>query len=226
MTNSLLLPVIGAGLIDSVNPCAITVLLLFIGLMFSLQKSRQAILVMGFFYILAVYITYFLIGLGFLKVVALFGIAHLMAYFGVAILLIIAIINLKDYFFPNFLPKINLRISLGARQLISEWAFKASIPAVIIVGFLVAITEFPCSGGVYFAILGLLSDKTSFWQGFAYLLLYNLIFVLPLIIIYLLTTNRMVAEKMINFWENLGRKSQLIMGIAMLGVAVLILWVV
>lgn len=211
-----------AALIDSVNPCAITILLLMIGLMFSMQKSRRAILTMGFFYILAVYVAYFLIGLGFLKVVTLFNIAHLVAYIAVGILLIIALINLKDYFFPSFLPKLNLRISLDSRQLISDWIFKASIPAIIVVGFLVAITEFPCSGGVYFAILGLLAVKTNFWQGFGYLLFYNFVFVLPLIIIYLITTNRMVAEKMVNSIEGLGKKSQLFMGIAMIVLAIII----
>lgn len=211
-----------SALIDSINPCAITILLLMIGLMFSMQKSRKAILAMGFFYILAVYVTYFLIGLGFLKVVVLFNIADLVAYIAVAILLIIGLINIKDYFFPSFLPKLNLRISLDSRQLISDWIFKASIPAIIVVGFLVAITEFPCSGGVYFAILGLLAVKTTFWQGFSYLLFYNLIFVLPLIIIYLVTTNRMVAEKMVNSIEGLGKKSQLFMGIAMIILAIII----
>lgn len=220
MINSLFLPVIGSGLIDSINPCAITILLLFIGLMFSLQKSRRSILIMGFFYIAAVYITYFLIGLGFLKVVVLFGIVHFFAYLSVAILIIIGLINLKDYFFPNFLSKINLRISLNSRQMISGWAFQASIPAAVAVGFLVAVTEFPCSGGVYFVVLGLLAAKATFYQGFLYLLIYNLMFVLPLIIIYIVTANRLVAEKMISFWENLGRRSQLIMGLIMIALAI------
>lgn len=221
--NTLLPLVLINGLIDSINPCAITVLLLFIGLMFSLQKSRQAILLMGFFYILSVYITYFLIGLGVLKIVHLFGVMHFMAYIGVSALLLVGLINLKDYFLPNFLPKINLRISLGSRQLISEWAFKASIPAIMVVGILVGVTEFPCSGAIYFAVLGLLSIKTTFWQGFIYLLLYNVMFILPLVVIYLVASNRLVVEKMINFSESLGRKSQLIMGLIMLALVILIL---
>lgn len=225
MNIPLFLSVFSAALIDSINPCAITILLLMIGLMFSLQKSRKAILAMGLFYILAVYITYFLIGLGFLKVVVLFNIANLVSYIAVGVLLIIALINLKDYFFSNFLPKLNLRISLGARQMISDWVFKASIPAIMVVGFLVAITEFPCSGGVYFAIMGLLAVQATFWQGFNYLLFYNFIFVLPLIVIYLITINRMVAEKMVSYIEGLGKKSQLYMGIAMVILSLLILLV-
>ncbi|KKU56475.1 MAG: putative membrane protein, partial [Candidatus Amesbacteria bacterium GW2011_GWA2_47_11] len=60
---SLTLPVItSAALIDSVNPCAISVLLLTIGFLLSLEKSRREILSIAGFYILGIFVTYILIG--------------------------------------------------------------------------------------------------------------------------------------------------------------------
>ena len=72
----LLAAVVASGLIDSFNPCAITVLLLYIALLFSLNKSRKMILAMGFFYIISVYISYLLIGLGVMKLTIFFSTPH------------------------------------------------------------------------------------------------------------------------------------------------------
>jgi len=212
--------VIASGLIDSFNPCAITVLLLFIGLLFSLQKTRKLILAMGFFYILSVYITYLLIGMGILKLTIFFSTPHFMAYIGAVIALIFGLWNLKDYFFPKLGP--TLKISLGARQLISEWSFKGTIFAAIVVGFLVGMTEFPCSGAIYLAVVGLLSAKTTFWQGFSYLLVYNLMFVLPLILIYVFSNNRLIVEKMTFWQETKGYTMKLVLGITMIILGILI----
>ena len=212
--------VIVSGLIDSFNPCAITVLLLFIGLMFSMQKSRKMILAMGFFYIVSVYISYLLIGLGVMKLTLFFGMPHFMAYLGAVISMFIGLWNLKDYFFPKFGPIIKIPIS--ARQVISKWSHKATIFAAIVVGFLVGITEFPCSGAIYLAVIGLLSAKTTFWTGFLYLLLYNLMFVLPLIIIFVFANNRFVVEKM-TFWsETKGYFMKVVLGITMIILGILI----
>ena len=215
--------VIVSGLIDSFNPCAITVLLLFIGLMFSLQKSRKLILAMGFFYILSVYVSYLLIGLGVMKLTLFFGIPHFMAYFGGIVSIFVGLWSLKDYFFPNFGPII--KIPLGSRQLISDWSHKATIPAAIVVGFLVGITEFPCSGAIYLAVIGLLSVQTSFWSGFWYLILYNVMFVLPLIIIFLFASNRLIVERLTFWQETKGYAMKLVLGITMviLGIVLIIL---
>ena len=85
-------------------------------------------------------------------------------------------------------------MSINARHKISDWAHKATVPSAIVVGILVALFEFPCSGAPYVAILSLLSVKQSFIGGVFYLLIYNLVFVAPLILIFLLSSNRMVVE--------------------------------
>ena len=214
MNIPLLSSVLTAGLIDSFNPCAITVLLLFIGLMFSLQKSRRYILLIGFVYILSIYITYLLIGLGLLQIMNFFGVPHLMSIIGALIAIVFGLWNIKDYFWPNWGP--SLRISLNARQKIMTWSYKGTLLAAVVVGILVGITEFPCSGAIYLAIISLLNSQTTFWQGFDYLLIYNIMFVLPLILIFIFANNRLVAEKMTYWQEAKGGMMKLVLGIAML----------
>jgi len=51
------------------------------------------------------------------------------------------------------------------------------------IGFLVCLFELPCTGGPYIFILGLLAERTTMISSIPILLLYNLFFVLPLIII-------------------------------------------
>lgn len=214
-----------SGLLDSINPCAIAVLLIFIALMFTLRKSHLTILIMGSAYIVAVYLTYLAIGLGFLKVVNLFGVPHLISKIGAWIVIVAGLYGLKEYFFPGKFRL--LSISLGNRQIIAGWATKATLPTALITGFLVGLFEFPCSGAIYLATIGLLNAQETFLKGLTYLFLYNLMFVLPLIVILLATTNRMITEKIINLDETNSSRMRLATSFIMIAIgAVILIWFV
>ena len=208
---SLLWAVITAGLLDSFNPCAIAVLLIFISLMLTFEKSRKTILVLGITYIFAVYLTYLLIGLGLLRAVHVFNIPQYFTQFIGWALILWGVWSLKDYFFPK-LP-LRLSISLSARHKIANYADKFTIPATLLMGFMVAVFGFPCTGGVYLATLALLASKATYFRGLLYLLLYNLMFVMPLIIIFVAASNRFIAEKLINLNEKNAPLLRLIIGL-------------
>jgi len=182
--------------------------------MFTLEKGRKAILVFGAFYIGAIYITYFLLGLGLLRVFHLFGVPGLILQIGAWLAILFGILNLKEYFFPN-LP-VHIRMPYSVRQKANDIAYKASIPAAVMLGVLVGITEFPCSGAVYLTIVAYLQAKETLLSGALYLAIYNLMFVLPLMIIYLVASNRIIVEKIINTQEKLGKKMHLILAALML----------
>ena len=74
--------VTSASLLDSINPCAISVLLLTIGFLLSLNKSRKHIFKIGLLYIGAIYVTYLAIGLGVLQALTFFGFPHFIAKIG------------------------------------------------------------------------------------------------------------------------------------------------
>jgi cytochrome c biogenesis protein CcdA len=191
--------------------------------MFTLGKDRKAILTFGLFYIASIYVTYFLLGIGLLRVFHLFGIPGLILHIGAWLAIIFGILNLKEYFFPDLPP--HIRMPYAVRQRANDIAYKASIPAAIALGVLVGITEFPCSGAVYLTILAYLQAKETFLSGTLYLALYNLMFVLPLVIIYLLASNRIIVEKIINKQEQLGRKMHLILAALMIVLgAILLIW--
>lgn len=211
------------GLIDSFNPCAIGIFLIFLSMLFMLKKEKKHIFQISLTYILAIYISYLLIGLGMIRVIQFFGRAHFISLVGAGIIILVGVLSIKDYFFPNSI--FSTKIPYSARQLILKWTYKATLPAAAVVGVLVGISEFPCSGGIYVTTLGLLSQKATFIQGFIYLLIYNLMFVMPLILIYAITTNQKVAMKLMDWQEREKNHMKLIMGIIMtiLGV-ILIKW--
>ncbi len=217
--------VLSTGLLDSLNPCAISLLLIYITLMFTLGKSRKAIIGFGVFYISAVYTTYFLLGIGLLKAFQIFGVPNLILKGGAILALIFGILNIKEYFWPN-LP-IHIKMPLSVRQKANDIAYNATIPSAILLGVLIGITEFPCSGAVYITILSYLQAQETFTAGIFYLAIYNFMFVLPLIIIYLAATNKVVVEKIINKQEQLGRKMHLVLASLMIILgASLLIWFV
>lgn len=181
-----------AALVDSVNPCAFSVLIISITFLFGLGKTRGKIIKIGLLYILGIFLTYVLIGLGVLKVLSLFSIPHLMSFVGAAFIIAFGVIALLNEFFSNF--PIKLKIPKFAHGSIAKVVEKATLPAALGLGFLVGIFEFPCTGGPYLFVLGLLHDQNNFWLGFLYLLLYNFIFILPLIIILLISSSKRVLQ--------------------------------
>ncbi len=216
--------VLGAGLLDGINPCAFAVLLLFVGFLFTLQRGRSELLAFGFTYIGAIYITYLGIGLGLLKVFQL-GAPHLMARLGAGLMIVLGLVNLKDYFWYGVGPSLTLpKVGAAARD---RWMRKATLPATAVVGFLVGICEFPCTGGIYVGILGLLASQTTFWPGFGYLLAYNVMFVLPLVALLLVIGNRRVVGQFSRWMATNKKQLRLGQGLVMVALgAAILLWFV
>ncbi|MBN9392820.1 MAG: hypothetical protein J0I20_32615 [Chloroflexi bacterium] len=73
---------------------------------------------------------------------------------------------------------------------------KASWPALFGAGILIGLCTVPCSGAVYLAVLALLSTQATVLQGVTYLALYNLVFVVPLVIILVLAGSPPVYRKL------------------------------
>ena len=221
-----LLPaVLVTGLIDSVNPCAFAVILLLIAFLFTLRQSRGRILKLGLVYIAMIFIVYFGIGLGIFRAVRLSSDPHFVARAGSWLLIGLGGINLIEFFFPKFPIKLHMPALAGERtqQLIQ----KATLPATIAAGFLVGLCTFPCSGGIYVSIITLLNAKTTYSWGLVYLFLYNLVFVLPLVIILIGLGNRMAAKRWASWEREHSLKIRLWYGLVMVIMgAAMLLWVI
>lgn len=217
----LLLPLVAvAALIDSINPCAFSILLLTIAFLLSIGKLRSKILKIGGFYVLGIFLAYIFIGLGILQTLHIFNTPHFMGKLGAGLLIALGTINIINEFFPAF--PIKLRIPQAAHHKMAELMEKASLPTAFLLGGLVGLCEFPCTGGPYLMVLGLLHDATTYIKGLGYLLLYNFIFVLPLVIILLIASNQLLLERVSAWQRKENRFMRLGGGIAMVGLGLLI----
>ena len=190
--------IVVSSLIDSINPCAFSILVLTIAFLFSLGRIRSDILKIGASYIVGIFLIYLLIGLGILQTLHLFNTPHFMAKVGASLLILWGLLGLINHFFPAF--PIKLHIPKGAHSKMAQLMENSSLPAAFLLGGLVGLCEFPCTGGPYLMALGLLHDKTTFLTGFGYLLLYNVIFVLPLVLILFIASEQRLLEK-VQAWK-------------------------
>ncbi len=222
--------VIVGGLIDGINPCAFTVLLLFVTAMLAtlqvtnaegISAARARIVGMGSIYIASVFLTYLALGVGLLATSALFSRFHAPARIGALLAIGMGLWMLKDVFLPDLGPK------LAAPKFVGQWtidsARKATIPALIVGGFLIGLCTVPCSGAVYLAVLSLLSLQSSALVGFAYLILYNLMFILPLVALLIAASARPTLNQLAHW--NLHHKEgvRFALGASVVGMGLLIL---
>src|SRR3989344_6288693 len=136
-----LLPLVSiTALVDSLNPCAFSILILTIAFLLSIGRMRSNILKIGGIYIFGVFTAYILIGLGILQALHIFNTPHFMGKVGAGLLILLGFINLIQEFFPNF--PIKLRIPKFTHSLIARVMEKASVSAVFILGILVGLCEF------------------------------------------------------------------------------------
>ena len=195
-----LLPlVLISALLDSVHPCSFSILLITIAFLFSMQVARKKILQIGGTYIAGIFAAYFLIGLGILKVLHLFNTPHFMGKLGATLLIAFGVINLINEFFPKF--PVKLKIPSVSHTAMGRLMEKASFPAAFGLGLLVGICQFPCMGGPYLMVIGLLRDSMSYFAGFGHLVLYNLILILPLAAVLWIAGDKTVVDKM-QEWKN------------------------
>lgn len=215
--------VIIAALIDSINPCAFSILLVTIAFLFSAGKLRRNILAIGGAYIFGIFLVYLLIGLGVLRALHLFGVPNFMGMVGAALLIAFGLINVFEVLIPKF-PSV-LKIPHSAHGKMAQYIENASLPTAFVLGALVGVCEFPCTGGPYLMILGLLHDSATFIKGFNYLLLYNLIFILPLVVILMIASNESTLAKVQEWQKEERKKERLIAGLAMVVLGLIIFFV-
>lgn len=174
-----------AGLVDGINPCAIGMILLLLGYIIVFARQPEKILRLGGVYILTVYLTYLAIGLLFYRSVDVLNLTPYRILFDRilgSVLLLAGVINIKDFFLPG--KGISLEIPQKTRPGLLKLVEKVSLPTTVILAILVTLLETPCSLPIYAGTATILN-----YSGFslpiilAYFLYYNLLFILPLLVI-------------------------------------------
>ncbi len=216
MTTALTIPVvIGAAIVDAINPCAFAVLILLMTAILSTGKRKRALLA-GFTFSAAIYISYFLMGLGLFSALQASGLTRTFYIVVTMLAFIVGIMNVKDYFWygKGILMEVPISWRPRMKKLITGIT---SIPGALVVGFIVSLFLLPCTSGPYIVILGLLAKQATQLAGILYLLLYNLIFISPMIAITLIVYNGLsTTERLERLRQRRLRLLHLIAGIIMI----------
>ena len=172
--------VIVAGLIDGINPCAFSVLIFLLVSLMALNDKKRMLKV-GVVYIAAVFLFYFFSGLGLFAVVQISGISRIFAMIAATVAFVAGAIMIKDALSGG--SGSWLVIPESRKGTITRYVKDASIPAAFVLGILVGMFELPCTGGIYLAIISLISQEMTMMAGIPLLLLYNILFIVPLVLI-------------------------------------------
>jgi cytochrome c biogenesis protein CcdA/glutaredoxin len=173
--------VIAAAAVDSINPCEFAVLILLLTTIL-LKSSKKKALFAGLAFTLAIYISYLAMGIGLYSAIKVSGLTHIF-YICVSVLaILVGLFNLKDYLWYGkwFIMEVPLSWRPRMKMLIKS---VVSVPGAFLIGFLVSLFLLPCTSGPYIVILGLLAQATTKNYAIMLLLLYNFIFILPMLII-------------------------------------------
>jgi cytochrome c biogenesis protein CcdA len=177
--------VLGSAAIDSINPCAIGVLILMVSVIMGTGKnSTKRLLTLGGAYIFSIFVTYLIAGLGlvyFFSAIPIVIAEYLSLAVGVLVILA-GVLEIKDYFWYG--QGFSLQIPPKAAAKIKEMSNSntTTVSGIMALGAFVAAVELPCTGAPYLAIITILRVDWGLIPFFL-MVLYNLVFVLPLIVI-------------------------------------------
>lgn len=216
-----ILAVVAGALVDAINPCEFAVLIILMTTILASGKAKKAFLA-GLAFSASIFISYFLMGLGLYSALGVGDIAHIF-YKGVGWLaIILGLFNLKDYFWygKGFLMEVPLSWRPKLKSLIHSVTSPAGAFAI---GFLVSLFLLPCTSGPYIVILGMLAKKIQLFQTVFYLILYNLIFISPMVLISYAVYKGFDPNKAEDIRQKRLRTLHLIAGVIMLAMGLVVL---
>ena len=212
--------VIFAAIVDSANPCGLSVLV-FLLIPMAAAGSRRRTLLVGGAYITAMFLFHLFVGIGLFSVFSLSGFSRAFSLIGGAVALILGLITIADVLRnkENFI----LSIPESQKGRIGNYIRIASLPAAFVLGLLAGILGFTCTGGIYISILGLMGREMTVMSGLPWLLLYNLVYVLPLILITLLVAYGLSPKRADHMRMDYKRTLRMVIGLILVGLGAVIL---
>ena len=203
-----------AGLVDGLNPCAFATLAFFVSYLALSGRQGREILAVGAAFTLGVFLAYLAVGLGFYKVLDLLG--DLLTTLGRWVYgltglfcAVLAIFSFLDFLkarqgnigdmalnLPHALRmRINAVIRRGRRP-------RAFVAGSFLTGIVVSFLELACTGQVYLpTIIFVVSQPRLRVRALAFLVLYNLLFILPLVVVFVLVTYGTGSKQLTRFLQ-------------------------
>ena len=198
--------IVAAGLVDGINPCAFAVIVFFISFLSVYKYDKKEIIIVGLAYCGAVFIAYILIGLGLFnflyKMSSFYYVMWAFKWLTIGLCALFFILSLYDFIVYQVTKKsekVILQLGKNNKERVhkiiryflrdkNKSSFRLFCAAVV-VGFTVSLIEAVCTGQVYLPTIAVILKEANqdFWRAMFYLLTYNLMFIVPLVIIFALS---------------------------------------
>ncbi|MGB4595731.1 MAG: cytochrome c biogenesis protein CcdA, partial [Anaerolineaceae bacterium] len=225
--------IMASGLIDGLNPCAFATIIFFISYLTISGRKGKEILITGACFTIGIFLAYFLIGIALYKVMDLIkdqlAIAGKILYGLIAIAcLYMAYMSIRDYFkvrkgdltdMEMKLPEpLRKRINATIRE--GQKATNYYLGAFV-AGLLISFIELACTGQIYFpVIVAMMSVPDLKAKAISYLLLYNLMFIVPLVVVFILAYNGTTSKDLTNFLKKHAATVKIGMAVLFLALAI------
>lgn len=217
-----------AGFLDGLNPCAFSTLLIFIGAVMAAAgqaagledhgaRRRHVWRVSGA-YMFGYFALYFGLGLGALQLIWFrpFAGAHFITRLAGLTAVVLGILLVREYFIPD--TRIRVAMPAALHGAVRRWTRRTTSGAALLGGVIIGLCTIPCGGGMYLATLGALNAVSNRSTAVMLLAVYNLSFVLPLVLVVAAASSR-PALTAVSRWHIRHRaRFKLILGLAVSGV--------
>jgi cytochrome c biogenesis protein CcdA len=225
MVSITLVTIVGLALVNAINPCALAALaMVLLSILLANENKRHKVLLGGLYFALAVFIGYFIYGIIIIKLFQSFAdfasvatpyIRIVLAIFAIGI----GMFNIKDYinYKPGgFATEMPLKLRPRVNQIIKGIS---SPKGAFIAGIFVTLFLLPCTMGPYLVATGNLSSL-EFLTTIPYLLLYNLIFIIPMLIITVIVYYGIPPEKVGEWRDRKIKYIHLIAGLLLIALGI------
>ncbi|OGZ33387.1 MAG: hypothetical protein A2Y98_03630 [Candidatus Portnoybacteria bacterium RBG_19FT_COMBO_36_7] len=218
--------VVCGAAVDAINPCEFAILILLMASMLVDENNRKKALFTGLAFSAAIFIAYFLMGIGLLSLIRQYTLSFTGTFYKIVgiLAIIIGLLNIKDYFWyggGGFLMEVPQSWRPKMKSLIKS---VTNPIGAFLIGLLVSLFLLPCTSGPYAVILGMLATKITFTSAVFYLILYNLIFVLPMLVVVFAMYWGLSPEKAEDWRKNKIRLLHLIAGVILVALGIVILF--
>lgn len=205
--------IIGYALLDGVNPCAFATIIFLISYLHVTRRTSREVAQVAFAFIVGVYLTYLAIGLGLaealtrLLVVQYAGRA--LDWLMIVVALVLALLNFRDgvLCLRGRMADMTLQLPGLLKTGIHTVIRKASrqrhfVVAAFVMGGVISLLELACTGQMYGPTIAyIVRTQGPLTGAFPLLLLYNAAFVLPLVVIFVLTCHGLRTETLIRILQ-------------------------
>ncbi|MBF0411000.1 MAG: hypothetical protein HQM10_26890 [Candidatus Riflebacteria bacterium] len=189
--------VIFGGLIDGLNPCVFSTLIFLTSLLMVSGVSGSRLLAVGSVYCLACFLSYLALGLGIFRFIRFFtGLEYLRFALELSLaflLFFLAVISFVDAWkYEKSRDEKDVKLKLPAplknmihRLLKSGLQSRWFLPGIFVTGVIVTFLEAACTGQVYIPTMALLAKNSFAGKWLFFLVLYNVMFIIPLIVVFM-----------------------------------------